>query len=248
MAINFVAASSQRAVVPNGTSLTNITGATISVWVRLTSPIGVDPRYVYHWSNGVNAAARRVSLSMGEPNVAVPLTSWALLARRLDADPIEVLSTPATLGVIQHLVAVMGWNTQTFQLFVNGTLATSSSPAGWTGASSNTNSVLTQIAAWNNLSTDLWFMNGLVEDLRVFQRVLAPAEIRNLYMYKGADRNVLGQINRWRMRGFIAGTPATGVGGVKDFALGRMHATPFNNPSTAADITNPGPRQLAWSG
>jgi len=72
--------------------------------------------------------------------------------------------------------------------------------------------------------------NGILEDMRVYTRVLSADEIATIYACRGTDTIVQGLQNRWLLNEGAEGVVASGAGIIKDLT-GSQNGTPVNSPT-----------------
>jgi len=72
--------------------------------------------------------------------------------------------------------------------------------------------------------------DGLINDLRIYDRVLSPTEIRIIHYAQGADNIVDGLVGRWLINEKPDGTAAAGASSVIDISGNGNHGTPVNSP------------------
>ncbi len=75
------------------------------------------------------------------------------------------------------------------------------------------------------------YFYGLLEDIRVYSRVLSDAECLTIYSSKGTDGIKYGLLNRWLLNEGPMETTATGVGLIKDLGIDSINMTPNNTPT-----------------
>jgi hypothetical protein len=228
MTIDFEDTSSERLnMAPGATSLStfqNVTGATLCAWINAESIQTTDVFAAF--SNG--APAGLFSRMAIEQQVA----QFLALGRRLDADAIVAAGggSPVT-NTLFHVASVADFNGQSLILYVDGVNSGSMSPAGWTGATSNTASPDVHIASQDDGSQD--YFDGRVMDVRAYARDLSAAEVLHIYESRGRDGIVDGLINRWKL---IEGAPsvsASGAGSIVDTGIGKNTGDPVNTPTYA---------------
>lgn len=79
-------------------------------------------------------------------------------------------------------------------------------------------------------------MDGLLEDMRIYDRALSVNELLTMYQLRGADGIVHGLLHRWRMNEGAENAVASGAGGVKDLAAGQFNGTAVGSPTYEAGI------------
>ena len=69
-----------------------------------------------------------------------------------------------------------------------------------------------------------WYYNGILFDVRIYNRALTANEIAEIYHKRGADRVWQGLVGRWRLDEFVTGAS------VRDLSGNGNHGTPYNSP------------------
>lgn len=80
----------------------------------------------------------------------------------------------------------------------------------------------------NGETIEKW--NGHLDDVRIYNRVLAADEIATIYSCRGTDGIVDGLKNRWIFNEGADGTTATVAGSIKDLADGGIDGDPASSP------------------
>lgn len=81
----------------------------------------------------------------------------------------------------------------------------------------------------NRLTPNRTF-DGLIEDCRLYDNILTPNRIANIYAQRGADSDRFGLKGRWRMNEGAPGTAASGTDSIKDSSPFGNHGTPTGSP------------------
>ncbi len=75
------------------------------------------------------------------------------------------------------------------------------------------------------------YFNGLLEDVRIYDRPLTEAECAIIYGCRGTDGITYGLLHRWRLNdGPLDTTASDSSGFIKDLAIGANNMTPVNTP------------------
>lgn len=74
------------------------------------------------------------------------------------------------------------------------------------------------------------YYTGLVDDLRLYDRLLSDAEVQAIYAARGTDGDVTGLRSRWTLREAAPGVVAAGAGQQRDVAVDGNNGTPTNSP------------------
>jgi len=72
--------------------------------------------------------------------------------------------------------------------------------------------------------------NGLLEDIRIYDRVLSDAECATIHACKGTDGISFGLLNRWLLNEGPMETGGSGTGIIKDIAINKLNMTPNMTP------------------
>lgn len=78
-------------------------------------------------------------------------------------------------------------------------------------------------------------LDGLLDDVRIYNRGLSPAEIQTMFTLRGADNIVQNLLHRWRMNELAPGVLATVAGSIIDLT-GAFNGTPGASPIYAEGI------------
>lgn len=203
-----------------GQAWTNLTTTTICFWVRintLTSPsnrfIGSADTWEIRATTDWDGGAWRFSSELYSSTVTQPSPARSTTAPVINTwYHIAATVTPAKFG----------------QIYVNGVLegsgTSADNPTGTTLSLGNRSGAPANQCA-----------NGVMEDIRVYTRVLTATEIETIYACRGSDNIVFGLQNRWLLNEGAEGATAAGAGIIKDMAGGTT-GTPVNSPVWAGSI------------
>ncbi len=147
-----------------GTSLSLITNFTISVWVKPTS-VGINQQVI---SKGKNGPKTQWELKTASNNGDV-------VFQRRDAGYVGVQSQQQlSAGTWVHLAS--SYDGSEWRIYWNGVL---DSTATGPGPAETTSRLF--IGALDDKGNAKQFWHGLIDDVRIYDRVLTPAEIQVLY-------------------------------------------------------------------
>ena len=141
---------------------------TISVWIKLMADSGNSVMGIIRNSTNSNAnAIQRYSLQIGSNNIILAVVG----------DGASAVNT-INAGVISkndwhHISWVINKLNENMQVYRNGTLVSNSVQKTVTWAGSSTDVVIGRLAAR--------FFNGLIDDVRIYNRALSQKEITTLY-------------------------------------------------------------------
>ena len=93
-----------------------------------------------------------------------------------------------------------------------------------------------RIAAVFTGSSDRREWDGLLDDIRFYNRTLSANEMLTMFTLRGKDRIFNGMIDRWRMGERAPGQTATGAGSVRDAGSLPQNGTGVNAPVYRAGI------------
>jgi hypothetical protein len=136
-----------------------------------------------------------------------------------------------TAGALTYLVAVFdgagATNADRLKIYVNAVSQTLT----FTGTipatvPASTASVL--FGTWGALTL---FLNGKMDDARIYDRAFSASEIEDKYAARGADAIYNSIIGRWRMDEGISGAAASGAGSVIDLTANNNNGTPAGGPT-----------------
>jgi hypothetical protein len=68
--------------------------------------------------------------------------------------------------------------------------------------------------------------NGIIDDVRIYNRNLSAAEIATIFASRGRDQILDGLVSCWLMDEGAPGVVATGAGSIKDLGVNRNNGTP----------------------
>jgi hypothetical protein len=146
----------------------------------------------------------------------------------LDTDAVAPYATLA-VNTLYHIAATWvtsGANT-VIEIFINAVSNVSQAKTASTPVSG------TMYIARNS-ATSSNYLDGSVEDLRFYNRVLSLTEIEAIYYSPGNDNIVYGLLNRWPMAiEAQSGSIIAGTGAVKDIIDPGNHFTPAGSPTYA---------------
>ncbi len=205
--ITFVASSSQRlASVANFTPPQN---CSVSWWLKLSS---------------LNQFGRTASLSVNweiglSDNAGTPTANGIINA--MNSGALLYSSTSLQADLRYHVVCTATSSAR--QIFLNGVLDNSAASGG-TAPAAGTLYVGCQYGG------TLYFLDGAIEDLRVYNRIITAEEVATIYACEGRDGITYGLIHRWPMNEGAAGVVASGTGSVKDEATNQLNLTATNSP------------------
>ena len=197
---------------------------TVSIWVKMTTSASTlgDTVQFCQQTHGVS-----------------PWKSWALYSfngndyysaqvTNAAGTPVYLnYSTAITTGVWFHMVLTIDASVNSI-LYVNGiSRSVDTSQTSLYTATSN----MSIGGDWSGGGG----LDGFIDDMRFYNRVLSAAEVATLYGSRGQDNIVYGLISRWTIAEGAAGTVISGAGVVKDLA-GNYDATPYDSPNYEPSI------------
>ena len=186
-------------------TLQNATAASLSIWC-IQDAIGVTQTLAYV-ATGTNVAAARI----GHATTLITRRGTAI---RVDGDAATVISQAGGgfANQLNHRLFTVDYQSRALRLYVNGVLG-ASGLMPTSGNTSNTPSLLSTFGA-TNLGAGAYnnFMDGRLELVEVWNRVLSDVEANNLFLAKGKLIIGSGLQSRWRLQELEPGANFTDAG------------------------------------
>lgn len=231
--------TSDGALVPGPVTATkNRTAMTMMARVLFRSLPATDTK-IGDYVVGTSTTASRitmqwVSASPGQPRVG---------GRALDADPQRFLQSSFTfvVGVWTHVIGVIDYANSTGAIYIDGDLEIEGALSGAFGATqtANTDSLNGAIGIRPAGSQG---MNGLIEDFRLYGRVIGAAEAKTIATSMGKDGIHDGLLHWYPLNDASSGDMAQAV---CIAAAERIVATPLGTPVFAPGLVVPRQRHLS---
>jgi hypothetical protein len=192
----------------NITSWVNLSPVTICFWFNLNSPlkalermIGSDDNWEVRVTQDWTAGSYRIANELFASGTSTPS-----------------FSTTVVVANTWYFVAASATFNVSSALYVNGLLESTStcvdSPTGTTLSIGGRNTAVVGDG-----------LNGVLDDVRVYNRILTDNEVATIYACKGVDRIYDGLVNRWLLNEGADGVAMSGAGSVKDI-IGLKNGTP----------------------
>jgi len=175
-----------------GNVLDSTADMTMSCWLKLGST-GVFMDIASKEDTSVAQGWEFFVLYSGEPGFGVFNTTYAF---------VSALST-LTPGTVYHICGIRDSAASVLRIYINGSLSNSAGSGG-PGSTSTANMNIGR-STHNSV-----YLDGVVGDFRVYNRVLSPDEINALYVARGRDRIFNGLIGHWLFNEQPPGTAGTG--------------------------------------
>jgi hypothetical protein len=198
--MTFAAASSQYLAATAEFAALRTT-ASMSFWIK-TTQVGNDTFYEAPGIAGIEESGGGDDIFWGwiDNNAG----SSRLLMRKGDAP--DVLGPVINTGVEFHVVMTWDSATGANQMFINGVLYATST----TGTGDVTN-VFYRIASIEDTGATPTYFDGLLDDVRIYNRILSAAEISALFAQHGGDDVREGLVTRYKMDEGYPGQTASGT-------------------------------------
>ncbi len=212
------------------------------LWVNAVD-VSAAQEHVVAFSNGISNVGARMYLTLNR----ISSTTFDVQgsSRRLDGDAFQAIATSGSAfaaGVWHHIALVCAFDGQSQILYVDGNNVASATPASWTGATSNTPSNQSSINGLADGSGS--FSNTTTQDVRVYQRALSSAEIKQIWKAQGGDRIRRTIWNRYILDNGATGTTAAS-NTARDYGPAARTGDPLNSPTWAAGILKR-PKARGW--
>lgn len=200
--------------IPGLTSLQNVTGWTIMGYLRLFS---TGTRVLWDVSGGTGTNTRAAIQAQGTGDLAVQ-------ARSTDGESLRTLlaSAAVSVGELFHFAGVADYVGKTLQIFKNG-VQIANGPAAF-AASASANTVSNAAFVGSDAGGTSGFMDGVVDDCRIYNRVLGAGEIMTIASLYGQDKLLDGLTNRYIFNEFPDDTSAAGPGIYVDYGSNQRNA------------------------
>ncbi|HUX77940.1 MAG TPA: LamG-like jellyroll fold domain-containing protein [Anaerolineae bacterium] len=223
MSLDFESSNSERVDLGGWHGFQNATGATAMCWCSTES---LPSACLFAWSANGDLSLRGILIQIDDTT-----DFYQAGGRRPDGTSFISgnASVGASVGALTHVCGVYGYNTQSLICYVNGVNVGSQSPAGWTGAQTNSPSLAAAIGSPPAQTNT--FYDGRLADVRGYTRALSAEEVAIIYQSRGRDGIVDGLVNRWLLTEGYPGQSASGAGSVRDVAEYGDHGTPLNTPT-----------------
>ena len=153
----------------NGFDFADYTTTTVSLWFKPES-IGVEQGF-FTISTGTSGKLRF--------ELGMDTSGYVRVRGRDTADGTlfsETSSTQLSTGNWYHLVGIWDSTNNKIQIFING--GSDEGGSNVIGAFSSDATLVSNIGAWENVS---WFVDGVIDEVGVWNRTLTEAEISQLY-------------------------------------------------------------------
>ena len=213
-----------------GTNALNLTGGSTS-WVDVAQPV-IDSSQSYTvagWIKLNTLTGVHTIASIDGTNISpfyLQLNGGVFQFQQRGSDSTAstlatVTSAAPTVGVWYHLAGVYNKTANTIELFVNGiSQGTATATTAWKA----TGHTVVGKAKWNGGAAD--FVNGSIDEVRFYDRVLTSTEIGGLVGYANMVNGTPGLLSQWRLG---ETSPATAMA---DSTATNNNGTYFNAPTT----------------
>jgi hypothetical protein len=222
MALIFTRASSTYVLFPGNAFLNNVSGACICCWVyHYTSPAGSFDRTLSVGTSNV-ADNSRASLGIRENDTLY------VAARTQVADPGAVRGSTAVvpLNTRTHIATNLNFAGNQASFYVNGSFIDTIAGDWTAGNMINANSLSSAIGA---SSAGLrFYFDGILDDTRLYNRMLSLNEIQAIFACRGSDAIYYGLQARYNMEEKQTGYVTAGTETIKDF-MGNIPGTASAN-------------------
>lgn len=200
--------------------LNGVAGATMFGWHRFDTNVG-DP--TFSWAvSGAPSITSRMTLERD----AVGATEVA--ARAPDGGGFPSITDPAAppaVGTHTHIAVTVNVAADLGAIYRDGALALSAAMAFAGAAFDATDSGAAALMAQDTAAGS--FVDGSLEDARIYQRVLSANEISTINACRGHDGIWAGIHHRWSLSHQPPGTVAAGAGTIIDRAIQKLDVNPI---------------------
>jgi len=208
----------------------NRSALTGMAWVLFRSVTAPATAKIFGYSTGTNDTLSRFTLqwqsgSSGQLRVG---------GRALDTDPQVLLqsATLLTVGRWFHVVGIIDYANSFGYIYIDGALDIAGALTGTFGAAQTANTNTLDARWGDHEGSGNQGMNGLIEDGRLYNRILGPGEVKTIFSSRGKDGIWDGLLHRYP---FDDGSPGSAlVATVPLSGAERIVGTPIGSPSFAA--------------
>lgn len=156
--------------------LRNVSQASIALWMY--TPAGSLNDRMVTVSNGSSGGSSRFGILVNGGGLV------SSQFRSLDADALQTVISVNTLdtGKWHHIAVTVDYSTATVVMYIDGVpVSTTGTPAFGSSSTSDTSPAEVSIGMHGNLTSEP--LQGKVDDLRIYNRVLSQKEVTQLYQY-----------------------------------------------------------------
>lgn len=177
----------------------------------------------------------RFAIEVRNPVPAGTLIAFYLVLRAPDAGGFDLLSSPPGLATgITHVAVSVNLVSKEVRLYIQGLYVGSAITVATGNAFSNTNSAFAGIAASDDTTHE--YIDGFLEDIRVYTRILSDAEIRTIFECQGVDGIVLGLRHRYELQSGFDGQLVVNLSAQDTGVVGRDAVRSTGTPAYAPSI------------
>jgi len=208
MALKFTATSSQKVVAVSNTSMSTATAFSISLWFNLTTLSGGS-----FISKFYNSSYPLFYFGVNLVSGTNPKLHLGIYSNTTTVDG----TTTIPLNTWNHAA----WTYEPLSTWKNTLYLNGIQEAVLSYAHSSVKSAFQLGIAQPNI-----YLNGALEDVRIYTRALTPDEVLTISTCTGTDGIYDGMVHRY----LLTEGATTGTGAVLDYAEGGIKATPSNSP------------------
>lgn len=214
------------------TATANQAALTGMCWFKLDALPTVTGAGLFIWGTNVVTTRFGAACTITVPN------KIRCTARGTDSDAIsnfDTVNNVLTPGLWQHVAFSLDFVTKNALIYVNGVSEPVTGTSNLTGnATSNTNSTSAKIGCdINNAS----FIDGVIEDVRLYQRLVSAAEIMTIFTARGRDGIVQGLASRYPCNDLGEGQAVITVANIGP--IDRVSGIPVNTINFDTTILTP---------
>jgi hypothetical protein len=209
----------------------NVAAGTLMAWVKQAAFTGTSMAIVGFFG-GLATTRAKITL------IGAPANAIQIRARSLDTDAGSNVQTvtPVVVGELTHIAAVIHYNQRTGIIYINGAANVIGIFSTMTASNtSNTNNTNGFFGSGETGTADEY--NGLLEDVRIYDRALSEDEIATIVATQGKDGIWSGLQGRWPCMDRPPGVAASGA--VQDISLNSFGGIPQNAPPFQEILTAP---------
>lgn len=218
----FTRASSHYILLPSSTLLRNVSGACICGWVyHLSSSPFLNGDRMF--DVGTSGAADDTRFCLGIQDSGVSYVA----ARTLAADAITVRNDTTVLSnnTLYHIAANVDFVNQLIYFYVNGAFSSTPSAGTWTAGNTENINCLSSAIGSSPAGARFW-MDGRLDDVRCYGRMLSAGEISTVYSCRGVDGIYYGLQARFLLNEKHTGYSCVGTEKILNMVDNSINGTP----------------------
>lgn len=229
MPLLFKQTSSHYLTIPYNAAFAPVGAITLMAWVKPTSAASgtiIQRVQTASTTNDIWSLELAATATLLVPKFNLGTTTIGLLTRTYGMDSCSPTTASLPLNTWSHICGT--WNGTTMTVYTNGIPVATTAR---TAAIGTATSLVAIGGAYHTTTSTDTYLDGGMEDLRVFNRSLSAAEIATIAFCNGRDGIRNGMVTSFRFDG-LAGTTLAANTVLPDITPNRFRATVVNGGQT----------------